>query len=50
VADCVAGTFTTVDPPGSASTGAGPINPAGLIAGIYFDANFVEHGFLFIPQ
>jgi hypothetical protein len=42
------GTFTTFDVPG-----AGPdrgqsesINPAGTIAGVYLDANFVVHGFV----
>jgi len=40
------GTFTTIDPPGSAFTIAGGINHAGAITGYYFDANSVAHGFL----
>jgi hypothetical protein len=45
------GTFTTVDPPGSAAVEfVGPINPAGVIAGSYFDASEADHGFLFLPR
>ncbi len=40
------GTFTTFDPPGSVSTVANAINPAGAITGPYVDVNIVEHGFL----
>jgi hypothetical protein len=44
-----AGTFTTFDPPGSASTFPRAINPAGAITGDYIDANYVFHGFLRAP-
>jgi hypothetical protein len=44
------GTFTIVDPPGSAGTFPGGINPAGAIAGQYGDASGVLHGFLFLPR
>jgi hypothetical protein len=42
------GTVTGFDPPGSVYTFApwGGINPAGVITGSYFDANFLGHGFL----
>ena len=40
------GTITTFDVPGSTSTNPASINPAGLIAGWYWDANGVSHGFL----
>src|SRR6266851_3892017 len=39
-------TFTTFDVPGAAGTIPLSINPAGQITGAYFDANFVDHGFL----
>ena len=39
-------TFITFDPPGSINTFPESINPAGDITGLYFDVNFVEHGFL----
>jgi hypothetical protein len=45
-----AGTFTTFDPPGSASTFPRAINPAGAITGDYVDANYVFHGFLRAPN
>ncbi len=41
-----AGTFTTFDIPGAVAYNEFGINPAGAIAGSYFDANFVGHGFL----
>jgi hypothetical protein len=40
------GTFITFDAPG-AGTG---INPAGVIMGLYIDANNVYHGFLLLPR
>jgi hypothetical protein len=50
------GTFTTFDSPAGSRGIEGPIyneggpppdiNPAGAVAGTYFDANFNEHGFL----
>ena len=46
-----AATFTTFDVPG-AGTGPGEgtqpqvVTPAGVIAGAYYDANFVSHGFV----
>ena len=47
------GTITTFDAPGagtqaafSQGTFAYGLNPAGAIAGVYGDANFVSHGFL----
>ncbi len=44
------GTFTTVDPTGSIFTWNVPgINPAGVIAGSYIDAGFLEHGFIRSP-
>jgi probable HAF family extracellular repeat protein len=39
------GTFTTIDPPGSAGTACWKINNAGVILGRYFDANYVIHVF-----
>jgi hypothetical protein len=39
-------TFTTIDVPGATFTVAMGINPDGEIVGLYFDANFVGHGFL----
>ncbi len=39
-------TFTTFDPAGSQGTTSTSINPAGQIAGNYFDANFATHGFV----
>jgi len=45
-----AGTFTTFDPPGSASTFPRAINPAGAITGHYIDANYVFHSFLRAPN
>jgi hypothetical protein len=39
-------TFITFDPPGSISTYATAINPAGAITGYYQDASFMYHGFL----
>jgi len=45
-----AGTFTTIDPPGSITTFSGAINPAGAITGNYYDASFVGHGFLRAPD
>jgi hypothetical protein len=39
------GTFITFDPPGSGLTDGSAINPAGEIAGFYFDASG-EHGYL----
>src|SRR5262245_22722373 len=38
--------FTTFDPPGSQGTAPGSINPAGQIAGTYFDSSFASHGFV----
>ena len=43
-------TFTTFDPPGSQGTAPGSINPAGQIAGSYFDSSFATHGFLRNPD
>jgi hypothetical protein len=45
-----AATCTTFDPLGSTSTQPQSINPAGVITGYYFDANFVAHGFLRAPN
>ena len=40
-------TFVTFDVPGAVSGTVGyGINPAGAIAGVYIDANFVQHGFV----
>src|SRR5262245_43072594 len=39
-------TYTNIDPPGSVATLPFCINPAGVIAGEYFDASFVPHGFV----
>ena len=47
------GTITTFDPPSSIGTfmaDGGCINPAGLIVGQYFDATFVQHGFVRAPD
>jgi uncharacterized membrane protein len=53
------GTVTTIAPPGSTFTfvgspffnnGGPPINPAGALAGYYFDASGAEHGFLRAPN
>jgi hypothetical protein len=43
------GIFNTIDPPGSTGSSALSINPAGAIAGVYYDPNSVPHGFLWIP-
>ena len=39
-------TIITLDPPGSVNTNSAAINPAGAIAGYFFDANNWAHGFL----
>ena len=44
------GTFTTIHPPGSLRTSVLGMNAAGAITGLYFDANDVQHGFLFLPR
>ena len=43
------GTFTTIDPPGSAFTQAIGINAAGHIVGDYMDASGTFHGFVATP-
>jgi len=45
------GTLTTFDVrfPGASQTTPLAINPAGEIAGWYYDANFIQRGFLRIP-
>src|SRR6201998_3330702 len=40
------GTIATFDPPGATSTYANSINEEGAIAGYYYDANFISHGFV----
>jgi hypothetical protein len=40
------GTFTTFDVPGANGTAANSINSAGVIAGLWTDANAVRHGFV----
>jgi hypothetical protein len=40
------GVFTTIDPPGSASTTPNWISPQGAIVGGYNDASGVPHGFI----
>jgi probable HAF family extracellular repeat protein len=42
-------TFTTIDPPGSFSTGASGINSSGQIVGGFFDSKGHPHGFLASP-
>ncbi len=45
------GTFTTIDPPGSAYTAAVGLNLEGAITGYYLDSSFVAwHGFLRTPD
>jgi rare lipoprotein A (peptidoglycan hydrolase) len=45
--DARAQTFTTLDVPGAASTGASGINNNGQISGRYYDSNGVSHGFFY---
>ena len=40
------GTYTLFDPPGSTSTYPAVINDTGTIAGYYYDASNVQHGFV----
>ena len=42
-----AGTWTTIDVPGSIHTAAYKINDAGQIVGFYDDSNYAAHGFLY---
>jgi hypothetical protein len=44
------GALTTFDGPGASQTFAYSINPAGMIAGLYFDASSVSHGFVRAPD
>jgi hypothetical protein len=43
------GASTQFNAPGAVFTDPTAINPAGAIIGVYFDANFVVHGFLRLP-
>lgn len=43
------GVITAFDPPGSVFTFPLGIGPTGVIIGWYYDANFVQHGFLRLP-
>jgi hypothetical protein len=43
------GVITEFNPPGGPFTFPLVINPAGAITGAYYDANFVQHGFLRLP-
>jgi probable HAF family extracellular repeat protein len=44
---CAAGTWTTIDVPGSTHTAAYKINDAGQIVGFYNDSTYAAHGFLY---
>lgn len=42
------GTEVTIDPPGSVETDSAVINNSGMIAGVYWDADFNAHGYIAI--
>jgi predicted membrane protein len=44
------GTLTTFEPQGALVTFPSDLNPAGMVTGSFVDANFLGHGFLFIPR
>jgi hypothetical protein len=43
------GTDVTIDPPGSVETDTAVVNNRGIVAGIYIDVDFNEHGYIAIP-
>jgi hypothetical protein len=43
-------TFQTVEDGFNQGTAPLGINPAGVIVGLYIDANYTRHGFVLLPQ
>jgi len=39
----------TIDPPGSVETDSAVVNNSGIVAGIYWDADFKGHGYIATP-